>query len=152
MAAVQNYSALPFVLATAQFWVQFCQIMSLLVVHFQVCCTFSGMLAHYSSNRFIQRPILIFLHVSSILVMCFNSIHRSVWKGFLSSRIRKQNVWHFQTQDHYKYWCESEEVTVTLWICDTDWNQTENEGRKLSSLQTANGEQDTTNSYGWLCN
>ena len=57
-------------------------------------------------------------------------------------------MWHFQTQDHYKYLCESEEVRVTLRICDTDGNQTENEGRELSSLQAANGEQDTTNSYG----
>ena len=37
------------------------------------------------------------------------------------------------------------QVKVTLWICETDWNQTENEGRKPSSLQTANGEQGTTN-------
>ena len=39
-AAVQKYSALhmmPFVLSTTQFWVQFCQTMSLLGVHFQVC-------------------------------------------------------------------------------------------------------------------
>ena len=32
-------------------------------------CTFSGMLAHYSSNRFTQRPILVVLHVSSTLVV-----------------------------------------------------------------------------------
>ena len=37
---MQKYSALhmmTYVLATTQLWVQFCQIMSLLVVHFQVC-------------------------------------------------------------------------------------------------------------------
>ena len=38
------------------------------------------------------------------------------------------------------------QVRVTLWICETDQNQTENEGEKPSSLQTANGEQGTTNS------
>ena len=61
---------------------------------------------------------------------------------FLSSRARKQNVWHFQTQDHYKY-LKVKQVGVTLWNRETDQNQTENEGRKLSSLQTANGEQDS---------
>ena len=64
---------------------------------------------------------------------------------FLSSRARKQNVWNFQTQDHYKY-LKVKQVGATLWIRKTDQNQTENEGRKLSSLQTANGEQGTTNS------
>ena len=61
------------------------------------------------------------------LWMCFSSIHWSVWKG-LSNRVRKQNVWHFQTQDHYKHLSESETsytFTVTLWICVTDQNQTE---------------------------
>ena len=38
------------------------------------------------------------------------------------------------------------QVGVTLWIRETDQNQTENKGRKLLSLQTANGEQGTTNS------
>jgi len=40
MAAVLKYSALhmmPFVLSTTQFRVYFCQKMSLLVVHFQLC-------------------------------------------------------------------------------------------------------------------
>ena len=32
-------------------------------------CTLVGMLAYYSSNRFIQRPILVVLHVGSILVV-----------------------------------------------------------------------------------
>ena len=67
MAAVQKYSALhmmPFVLATTQLWVQFCQIM--LLLH-SICCTLLGMLAHFWSNGFIQRPILIVLHVSSSL-------------------------------------------------------------------------------------
>ena len=59
-------------------------------------------------------------------------------------------MWHFQTWDHNKYLSESEQVRVTFWIGETDQNQTENEGRKLSFLQTANGEQATTNSYG--CN
>ena len=53
-------------------------------------CTLLGMLAYYSSNRFIQRPILVVLHDSSILVVgspassvdVFYSIHLSVWKGF----------------------------------------------------------------------
>ena len=55
--------------------------------------TLSGLLAQCSSNRFIQRHILIVLHVSSTLVvgspafglaalptlpMCFSSFHRSV--------------------------------------------------------------------------
>ena len=31
------YIMMPFVPSTTQFWVQFCQTMSLLVVHFQVC-------------------------------------------------------------------------------------------------------------------
>ena len=66
-AAVQKYSALhmmPYVVATTQLWVQLCQIMSLLVVHFQVCW-----LVAYSSNRFIQRPTLVVIHVSSTLVV-----------------------------------------------------------------------------------
>ena len=32
-------------------------------------CTLSGMLAHHSSNRFIQRPMLVVFHVSSTLVV-----------------------------------------------------------------------------------
>ena len=72
---------MPFIPFTTQFWFQFCQIMSLLVVHFCAMPT---------------------------LEMCFSSIHWSVWNGFLSSRVRKQNVWHFQTQDHYKHLSESE--------------------------------------------
>ena len=32
-------------------------------------CTFSGMLVHYSSNRFIQRPVLVVLHASITLVV-----------------------------------------------------------------------------------
>ena len=47
---------------------------------------------------------------------------------------------------------KAKQVGVTLWICGTDQNQTENEGKKLSSLQTTNGEQGNTNSYGWFCN
>ena len=100
---------MPFVLCTTPFWVQLCQTMSLLVVHFQVCCLI------HSSNRFIQRPILIVLCVSirRLLVLlwwlaalptlqtCFSSIHLSVSKGFLSSIVKKLNMWHFQTQDHY---------------------------------------------------
>ena len=43
---------------------QFCQIISLLVVHFQVFW-----LVAYRSNRFIQRPALVVLHVSSTLVV-----------------------------------------------------------------------------------
>ena len=31
-------------------------------------CTLSGMLAHYGSNRFIQRPILVVLHVSKLSI------------------------------------------------------------------------------------
>ena len=61
--------------------------------------------------------------------MCFSSIHWSVWKGFSSSRARKQNVWNFQTQDHYKHL--SENVTVTLWFCGTKPNR---EWRMFSSL------------------
>ena len=60
-AAVQKYSALYvmlFVSSATQFWVQFC--------HF---CTLSVMLAHYSSNRFIQRPNLVVLHASITLVV-----------------------------------------------------------------------------------
>ena len=59
MAAVQKYSALhmmPFVLATTQLRVHFCQ-----TVTFN--CTLSGMLAHYSSTT----PVV--LHVSSTLVV-----------------------------------------------------------------------------------
>ena len=50
-------------------------------------CTLSGMLVHHSSNRLIERPILVVLHVSSTvwwlaalptLEMCFSSIHQSV--------------------------------------------------------------------------
>ena len=32
-------------------------------------CTLSGMLAHYSSNRFIQKPTPVVLNVSSTLVV-----------------------------------------------------------------------------------
>ena len=78
-------------------------------------CTLSGMLAHYRSNRFIQRPILVVLHVSITLMVVgspassvgvFYSIHLSVSKGFLSSIVlvivSNQNMWHFQTQGHFK--------------------------------------------------
>ena len=49
-------------------------------------CTLLGVLEYYSSNRFIQRPIFVVLHVSSILVVgspansadVFYSIHLSV--------------------------------------------------------------------------
>ena len=34
-----------------------------------ISCTLSGMLAHYSSNRFIQRSTLVDLYVSSTLVV-----------------------------------------------------------------------------------
>ena len=34
-----------------------------------VSSALSGMLAHYSSNRFIQRPTLVVLHVISTLVV-----------------------------------------------------------------------------------
>ena len=73
-------------------------------------CTLLGMLAYYSSNRFIQMPVFVIFHVSSTLVVgspassvdVFYIVHLSVWKGFLSSIVRKQNMGHFQTQDHYK--------------------------------------------------
>ena len=99
---VRKYSALYmmlFVPSTTQFWVQLCQTMSFSVVD-------SGMLAHYSSNtnRFIQRQILVVLHVSITLVVgspansrCFISSPLSVSELFLSNRIRKQNMRHFQT-------------------------------------------------------
>ena len=34
-----------------------------------ISCALLGMLAHYSSNRFIQRPTLVVLHVSCTLVV-----------------------------------------------------------------------------------
>ena len=66
------------------------------------CCILSGVLAHYSSNRFIEKPNLV--------------VHR----------VNARNLWNR--------------------------SKPENEGRKPSSMQTANGEHGTTNSYGWLCN
>ena len=46
--------------ALCSFYNQFCQTVSLSVVH-----SVSGMLVHHSSNRFTERPILVVLHVSS---------------------------------------------------------------------------------------
>ena len=67
-------------------------------------CTLSGMLVHHSSNTngFIQRHISEYSGGWQPCQLC-----RCVLVA-LSSWVKKQNVWHFQTQDHYKYLSESE--------------------------------------------
>ena len=63
-----KYSALhmvPFVFSTTQFWVYFCQDS---VTFTSFSSTLSGMLAHCSSNRFIQRPNLVVFHVTLLVV------------------------------------------------------------------------------------
>ena len=49
---------------------------------------------------------------------------------FLNSMVleRKQNMWHFQTQDIYNFItiiCLKHNARIMLWICRTDQNQTE---------------------------
>ena len=92
------------------FTTQFCQIMSLLVVHFCAMPT---------------------------LEMYFSSIHWSVWNGFLSSRVRKQNVWHFQTQDHYKHLSESETSCSNALNLKKTKNKNNKKQKGISSNLTA---------------
>ena len=54
-------------------------------------CTLSGVLAHYSSNRFIQRPIFVVLHVSITLVGGTGSPANSVDVFLLASICQYQN-------------------------------------------------------------
>ena len=67
MAAVQNYSALYIYDALCPCYSSV--LGSVLSDNVSIGCTFSGMLVHYSSNRSIQRPILVVPHVTSTLVV-----------------------------------------------------------------------------------
>ena len=87
-------------------------------------CTLLGMLAYYSSNRFIQRPILVVLHVSSILVVgspansvdVFYSIHLWVWNRFFKQHCKKAKGGTFKHKTIKKYQSEtSESNTMFLW-------------------------------------
>ena len=61
-AVVHNYTALhnmmPFAPSTTRFWVQLCQTMPLLVVHFQACWLIIAVIGLF------KRPCLVVLHVS----------------------------------------------------------------------------------------
>ena len=57
----------------------YCSVLgSVLSDNVSIGCTFSGMLAHYSSNRSIQRPILIAPHVTSSSTLVVGSPANSV--------------------------------------------------------------------------
>ena len=65
MATVQNNSALHNALCSFYNSV----LVSVLSDDVTFICALSGMLVHHDSNRFIQRPVLIVLHVCITLVV-----------------------------------------------------------------------------------
>ena len=87
-------------------------------------CARSDAPAQYGSDRFIRRTILVVLHVRLSLVVSSpaNAVDMfqqhpsvSIMRTFKQQN-KQQNMWHFQTQDHYKIfvWNKLEEHSESV--------------------------------------